>query len=189
VSQVVDRPPEELAAGAISLVRYRGGETRDLVRAVNESLDHLRPWMPWAATHRAENDLDDFVRRSIKQWECGSNFSYWMRDEATGHLVGSVGLHLRVGPEAVEIGYWVHVDWTSRGYATAAARALTTAGLGMRAIKRVEIHCDEANRASAAVPRRLGYRLDRIEDDQIEAPGEVGREMVWIMNGESWSPQ
>ena len=189
VSEVVDRSPEELAGGAISLARYRGGETRDLVRAVNESLDHLRPWMPWATTHCTENDLDEFVRRSINEWQRGTNFNYWIREESTGQLVGSVGLHLRLGPEAIEIGYWVHVDWTGRGYAAAAAQALTTAGLGMSDIERVEIHCDEANRASAAVPRRLGYRLDRIEDDQIEAPGEVGRNMVWIMNGESWSRQ
>ncbi len=145
--------------------------------------------MPWATTHCTENDLDEFVRRSINEWQRGTNFNYWIREESTGQLVGSVGLHLRLGPEAIEIGYWVHVDWTGRGYAAAAAQALTTAGLGMSDIERVEIHCDEANRASAAVPRRLGYRLDRIEDDQIEAPGEVGRNMVWIMNGESWSRQ
>ena len=44
----------------------------------------------------------------------------------------------------------------------------------------MEIHCDEANVRSAAVPRRLGYRLDRIEDDEVTAPAETGRSMVWI---------
>ena len=45
---------------------------------------------------------------------------------------------------------------------------------------RVEIHCDEANVRSAAIPERLGYRLDRIEDDEIATPGETGRSMIWI---------
>ena len=44
----------------------------------------------------------------------------------------------------------------------------------------MEIHCDEANVRSAAVPRRLGYRLDRIEDDDVTAPGEIGRSMIWV---------
>jgi RimJ/RimL family protein N-acetyltransferase len=48
---------------------------------------------------------------------------------------------------------------------------------------RVEIHCDEANVRSAAVPRRLGYRLDRIEDDRVSAPGDLGRSMIWV-----WPP-
>jgi len=36
------------------------------------------------------------------------------------------------------------------------------------------------------VARRLGYGLDRIEDDEIEAPGETGRGMVWLMDSDSW---
>lgn len=43
----------------------------------------------------------------------------------------------------------------------------------------VEIHCEEANVRSAAVPRKLGYVLDRI-DNAIEAPGETGRSMIWV---------
>jgi RimJ/RimL family protein N-acetyltransferase len=48
-------------------------------------------------------------------------------------------------------------------------------------VRRVEIHCDEANIASAAIPRKLGYRLDRIERRMPEAPGESGRLMIWVL--------
>jgi len=44
----------------------------------------------------------------------------------------------------------------------------------------VGIHCDEANIASTAIPVRLGYRLDRVQDDAPVAPSETGREMIWI---------
>ena len=57
---------------------------------------------------------------------------------------------------------------------------------GLSDIQRAEIHCDEANVASAAVPRRLGYHLDRIVPDEVEAPGEVGRSMIWVMDAQSW---
>jgi RimJ/RimL family protein N-acetyltransferase len=49
-------------------------------------------------------------------------------------------------------------------------------------VTRVEIHCDEANTRSAAVARRLGYRLDRVEPRPVRAPAESGRGMVWIKN-------
>ena len=36
---------------------------------------------------------------------------------------------------------------------------------------------------SAAVARRLGYRLDRIEVDRVSAPGDLGRSMIWVWEG------
>jgi hypothetical protein len=39
--------------------------------------------------------------------------------------------------------------------------------------------CDEANVRSAAVPRRPGYRLDRVEPRPARAPAESGLLMVW----------
>jgi RimJ/RimL family protein N-acetyltransferase len=95
-------------------------------------------------------------------------------------LAGGCGLHARIGSGALEIGYWVSKEHTRKGYATAAASALTNAALQLPGVTRVEIHCDEANVHSAAIPRALGYRLDRIEADEIGAPKEVGREMVWV---------
>jgi RimJ/RimL family protein N-acetyltransferase len=50
----------------------------------------------------------------------------------------------------------------------------------MPGVTRVEIHCDEANIASNAIPRKLGYRLDRIDDHEPEAPGERGRRLIWV---------
>jgi hypothetical protein len=42
--------------------------------------------------------------------------------------------------------------------------------------------------ASAAVPRRLGFRLRRSVDDEVEAPGEIGRSMEWVVTRPSWAP-
>jgi RimJ/RimL family protein N-acetyltransferase len=71
----------------------------------------------------------------------------------------------------------VHVDFTGRGYATACTRALTQAGLALSDVVRVEIHTDEANAISAAIPRGLGYQLDRVDEvGPPEAPAHSGRE-------------
>ena len=47
---------------------------------------------------------------------------------------------------------------------------------------RIEIWCDEANHASAAIPRRLGYHLDRVADATPTTPSETGRMMVWVLD-------
>ncbi len=90
----------------------------------------------------------------------------------------------RIGPGALEIGYWIDTGHTQRGYAGEAARLLTEAALALPGISRVEIHCDQANHVSARIPPSLGYRLDRIEEDAVEAPGECGRSMIWVMTAE-----
>ena len=96
-------------------------------------------------------------------------------------LVGEIGLHGRAGDGGIEIGYWIDVRYSGRGLGTEAAGALTSVALALPGVAQAEIHCDEENQASAAIPRKLGYRLDRIDDHEPEAPGERGHRMVWVM--------
>ena len=188
---VPDRPGRELRAGPITLRGYCGDETGALQRLVAENTGHLRQWMPWAPggavpTVAERRAMAEFVRRATAEWEGSREFDYWLEEVSTGDMVGGAGLRARIGPGALEIGYWVSASRVRRGYATAAARALTSAALGVPGVQRVEIHCDEANVASAGVPRRLGYRMTRIEARPAEAPGESGRHMVWVVGAESW---
>ena len=181
------RPPDELEAGPVVLRRYTGDELSLLVEAVTSSLDHLKPWMPWASADPLEPSLAGFIERSVMQFRTGENFPYAVWDAGGSGLVGSTGLHLRSDPEILEIGYWVRSSWTRRGVATSAAAALTGAAFLLPGITEVQIHCDEANVPSAAVPRKLGFRLAGIADDEISAPGESGRDMEWVMARPDWT--
>ena len=193
------RPPEQVAAGPLVLRRVHADDAGAIAAAVGASLDHLRPWMPWATPEAA--DLRSQLVRAAEAdevWESGTGFIYVMIATDTGpadpagpgavrdpdgQFAGTIGLHRRLADDAVEIGYWTVASLTRRGYATAAARALTQVALALPGTKQVEIHCDEANTASAGVPRKLGYRLDRVEPHEPEAPGEQGRRMIWV-----WDP-
>jgi RimJ/RimL family protein N-acetyltransferase len=182
------RPPEWLEAGPLVLRRMAAQDARQVAAVVGASLDHLRPWMPWATDEAADVRTQlARIAEADELWETGSDYIYAIFT-ATAHrkdgtLVGTIGLHRRAADDTAEIGYWIAVEQTRRGYATTAARAVTTLAAALPGIKQVEIHCDEANTASAAVPRKLGYRLDRIAPHEPEAPGERGRRMVWI-----WDP-
>lgn len=193
-------PPERLVAGPLVLRRVEADDAPIVAAAVGASLAHLRPWMAWATPEAADVRTQLLrVAEADELWETGTGFIYVMiaRDSAPdgppgsagsridpdGEFVGTIGMHRRAADDAMEIGYWIASAKTRRGYATAAARALTPVALGLSASRRVEIHCDEANTASAAVPRKLGYRLDRVEAHEREAPGERGRRMIWV-----WDP-
>jgi RimJ/RimL family protein N-acetyltransferase len=96
-------------------------------------------------------------------------------------VVGVLGLHRRARPGVLEIGYWIHAAYEGRGYMTAAAGAATKVALSLRGIERVEIHTDEANTRSSAIPPRLGYRLERVDRRHPQAPAESGRLQIWVL--------
>jgi RimJ/RimL family protein N-acetyltransferase len=184
------RPPELVPLpGGVSLRRLTPADAAALNAAVRSSLDHLRPWLPWAAQAPTLAEDEELIRGKEAAWEAGTDFLYVLGlDAEPGSVIGGFGLHGRIGPGALEIGYWLHADHTGRGHARHAAAALTGAALALPGIGRVEIHCDEANTASAAVPRRLGYRLDRIEDEEPVGAAGTGRCMVWTATAETWAP-
>jgi RimJ/RimL family protein N-acetyltransferase len=172
--------PEEIPLPDVGarLRRYQADDVDALFAAVEESRDHLRPHMPWADEGRA--DLAAFVAEAVEQWTTGRDRNFVIEDVAGGELLGGCGLHARLGADGLEIGYWLRSGASGRGLVTAAAGALTDAALAVDGVSRVEIHCDEANVRSAAVARRLGYRLDRIVTDVVSAPGDLGRSMIWV---------
>lgn len=173
--------PERLQVEDLVLRRERVGDAELIAAAVATNLDHLRPWMPWAVPAAATVEAQRERLATIEQgWEDGNDYTYVLTDRSERAVLGIFGMHRRIGPDGIELGYWLDQDSTGHGYATAAARALTEAALELDDVSRVEIHCDEANKRSRRVPERLGYRLDRIEDDDVEAPGEIGRSMTWV---------
>ena len=103
-------------------------------------------------------------------------------------LLGSFGLMTRRGPGTIEIGYWLHVDAVGHGHATRAVDALSRVAQQLEGVRTVVIYCDEANVRSAAIARRTGYRLARVERRPPEAPGESGRIMVWALGHEPDAP-
>jgi RimJ/RimL family protein N-acetyltransferase len=184
-----DAPPERLDAGPVIVRRLRASDAGAIAAAVSASLDYLRPWMPWATPAAADrgNQLAR-VAEADQNWESGLGYTYSVLTAAAGTLVGEVALHRRLSERSMEIGYWIAKGQAGRGYGTSASAALTSVALTLDGVDRVEIHCDAANGASAAIPRKLGYRLDRIEERRPEAPGESGRLMIWVRDRESLQP-
>lgn len=176
------RPAEEIVAGPVTLRRHRLSDRPQLVAAVNASLAHLAPWMPWAETRATDSSIGTFLADAVSDFDDGTNFGYVMLDcDASSDsevLVGGCGLHPRLGPGAIEIGYWVHAAHLRRGVARAAALALRDEAFSI-GIGRVEIHCDERNSPSAAVARSAGFELIATAPRAARTASESDVEMIW----------
>ena len=183
-----DPLPEQVEGEGLLLRRWRVADAEALARAVMESEDHLRPWMGWMAGEpQTLEERRAMLAEREHQWRAGGDVMLGIF--VGGTVAGSCGLHRRLGPAALEIGYWVHPSFTRRGLATTAARLLTQAALSRPETTHVEIHTDKANSASTGVPQRLGYRLVAERPDERHAPAELGIECVWRMDREVWERQ
>jgi ribosomal-protein-serine acetyltransferase len=179
VPPVTVRLPERLQGDdGLLLRRLCVADAELLAAAVTESLEHLRPWMPWIVLE----PLSLPTRRTMlaereREWLDGGDvmLGIFVGDR----LTGGCGLHRRIAPDGLELGYWVHPAWVRRGIATRTARLLTAATLAQPGISHAEIHTDAANLASAAVARRCGYVLAGVWTRPPRAPGESGTELRW----------
>lgn len=131
---------------------------------------------------------EEILEQFSRDWDAGGDGVYGVLVGDT--VAGGCGLHRRRGPTVLEIGYWLHVDHTGRGYATELAAALTDIGLAQPGIERVEIHHDQANVASRRVPERLGFQLVDEQPDGVRAPAEVGIDCTWSTSTRrTWAPR
>lgn len=98
-----------------------------LKEAIDMSIEHLRPWMPWV-----QNEPEDIAAkvRRIRLWraqfDLNHNYMYGIFNLDESKVLGGTGLHTRIGPDALEIGYWIRVNHANRGLGTEVAAALSS---------------------------------------------------------------
>ena len=166
------------------VIRCWNPEDAPLVKeAIDSSIDHLLPWMPWAADEPLElQQRIERVRRWRGQFDLGSDFFFGIFNPEESRVLGGTGLRPRVGPGGLEIGYWIRKDATHQGLATEAAAALTRVAFEIESMYRVEIHCDPQNLGSAAVPRKLGFTREAVLRQRARDPlGDLHDTEIWTL--------
>ena len=167
-------PPVLVETRRLVLRPWSPLEAPGLARALDASRRELARWTPWvleesesAATLRGR--LERFARHfaSGVEWR----YAIFDRDDPAQPL-GECGLYPRLGPGALEIGYWLATAATGHGFATESAAALGDEAFRMDDIERVEIRCAPGNGASMRVPQRLAYRA---RTDPVHEPPTEGR--------------
>jgi RimJ/RimL family protein N-acetyltransferase len=151
-------PPYRIVTERLVLRCWEPRDAPLLKEAVDSSIDHLLPWMPWAA-HEPQS-LEEKVallRQFRGKFDLGQDFTYGIFTRDEQRVVGGTGLHTRIGDEAFEIGYWIRASRAGEGLGTESTAALTRVAFELTDVDRIEIRCEPENERSRAIPRRLGY--------------------------------
>jgi RimJ/RimL family protein N-acetyltransferase len=179
--------PDYLEHDGLVLRRWTEADAETVAAVVTANLEHLRPYMPWIADEPVPiEDRRALERDWEEKWLAGGDMICGIFEDGTA--VGSCGLHRRIGPGGLEIGYWVAADHIGKGIARRASEGLTNLAFTVPDIDRVEIRHDISNAYSRNVPKGLGYTLigrDAPNRD-TQAPAETGVDLVWRTTRQEW---
>lgn len=167
----------------------RLSDAEAMFNATQASFEHLNRWMDWV--RKAPKSIEEQrakLREIRAAMRAGTLAAYGMflHDETT--LIGSIGLHPRIGAGALEVGYWIANDFARQGLTSEAAAALTKIGFETHKVRRMEIHTSPQNIASFGVARRIGYRHHAIvRNCVLSRVSPVRDDTIWAMNREQYA--
>ena len=128
--------------------------------AIEETVDQLHQWMPWAGKQLEPSETEINIREAHAKFILRKDLRMNGYERQSERLVVCSGLHdpdWKIG--RFEIGYWVRKSAQGQGYAAEIANALARYALFGVEGTAVEIRHAEGNQASRATIRKLGFRL------------------------------
>jgi RimJ/RimL family protein N-acetyltransferase len=155
--------PEEIETERLIVRAVRPGEGAGINAAVVESIEELKPWMPWAQTVPTVEESEVHGRKAHAKFHAREDLIYrgWLK--GTDTFVAGSGLHrIDWSVPKFEIGYFVRTSMAGKGYVTEVVHAMERLAFETLSAERVEIRCDDANERSWRVAERCGFKLEGV---------------------------
>lgn len=173
--------PESFESKRLIIRAPKYGDGAASYEAVQESMEELRPWMPFANDSLTPENSEMNIRQAHLKFLEHSDLRLMLFSKENGQLVGSSGLHrIDWDVRKFEIGYWLRSSYAGQGYMSEAVEAITNYAIHELAANRIEIRCDARNVKSAKVAERNGYILEGIlRGDSLDVYEELSDTKVF----------
>lgn len=136
-------------------------DAQELFIAVNESREHLSPWFPWVTmTTKPEHSLQ-FIQQSMTLLDNQEGIVLGIMHNRK--LIGSMGMHnWNHDLKKAQLGYWISKDFENRGIIHVCLKSFIDFLFAKTGLNKIEIHFMVANERSAAVAKRLGFKIEGV---------------------------
>ena len=181
------RFPSYLTTPRTVLRAWNADDGPILKAAIDHNKDHLKPWVPWATGEETPLDVASAKAASMAaDFLADRHWLYAVLAPDGQRVIGGAGLHDRIGPGGLEIGYWIDRDHINRGLATEVAGAMVELAFGVPELQHLEMHIDARNTASARVPQRLHFTMVEMRQEPGKFAGDPPVSMmIWrLQRGE-----
>jgi len=172
--------PEEIRSERLLIAMSRAGLGPLMYEAVAESMDSIKPWLPWAQEQPSLDQCEANMRRFRARFILREDLPYLIFDrEPEGRrLLGGIGLHrMDWGVRRFEIGYWIRSSAEGHGYVAEAVNAISEMCFKTLNARRLDIRADQNNGRSRAVAERCGFTLESVVKNESLSPGGEVRDM------------
>ncbi len=151
-------PLGELLTERLKLRAPKRADGAALDEAIQETLDELVLWLPWARPGHSLGDTRRYLRGARSARNRRQAFEFVIEDQGDGRLLGMVSLH-RIDwmRRSGGIGYWVRRSEWGRGIAPEAARAMLDVAFIECGLHRVEVLVAPENKPSRHVVDKVGF--------------------------------
>jgi len=169
--------PEQIVTDRLVVAAPRIGLGQAINAAICESLEQLKPWMPWAQVAPSIEESEAVMRNQHAKFVLRSDLAYQIYAKTPegqpGRLLGGTGLHrFDWTVRRFEIGYWIRTSAQGQGFVAEAVRALTQMAFTELQARRVEIRMDDHNLRSRAVAERCGFEFEGLlRRDTLDVSG------------------
>jgi ribosomal-protein-serine acetyltransferase len=167
--------PSEFYTERLIIRVPRPGDGKMVYESIQASIIELKQWLPFAREEQTEEKIETNLRNAYAKFLTREDIRLLIFLKENNEFIGSSGLH---NPNwtvpKFEIGYWIDIRHSGKGYMTEAISGITDFAFSELNAKRVEIRCDTLNDKSKAIPERLGYTLEgtlRNDDVSIDGTG------------------
>ena len=177
--------PATLPSERLLMRAPRAGDGAALNDAMVESLESLKPWMPWAQKMPTPEESELTCRQIALRFAQRSDLTLYMFERgaegACGGLVGGTGLHrMDWNVPRFEIGYWCRPSMQGRGLVTEAVQTLARFAFDALRARRVEVRMSSINTKSRAVAERCGFTLEGVlRQDSLDVNGQPRDTVVY----------
>ena len=169
----------------ISLRFIQPNEAEALYALVDKNRAYLRKWLNWVDEQTGPEVSRENILKRIEEARAGKALDLGVSMD--GKLIGSMGFNgIRASKRRAEIGYWLSKEYEGQGIMTDCVRALVDMGFRELKLHRIEIHCSTNNAKSAAIPEKLGFKLDGILRDDTFLYDHFESSNVYSMIENEW---
>ena len=155
------------------------------------SRSFLEPWEPtWPSDDLTRSSFRRRLKRYQREVRDDSGYAFFVFRTGDDALMGGIRLsHIRRGvAQSCSLGYWMGVDYASRGYMTAAVRAVVPFIYGALRLHRIEAACLPHNQASIRLLEKVGFSREGLARSYLCINGSWQDHVLYaLVEGDSGS--
>jgi RimJ/RimL family protein N-acetyltransferase len=180
--------PDQLRGSRVLMRPYCADDAAAVFAAIDESREHLRPWVGWVDRYTSLQETRAYCERCATNWAARSDLPVGIFHAEHGTFLGGAGLHKPNWEQGTfEISCWLRATAAYRGYGTEALRLLGDLAFSRLDARLIKLLSDVRNGPTQRLAEKCGYVLKGTVREGYAAPdGKLVDLLVYALMPDDW---